>query len=113
MLQADGRISNLKLAESSHTRRWPLFPNTPTFSEQGYPLDLVGWNGIVTAKGTPKAAVDRMSQEINKILQSPEGRKKILDLGLLATGSRPVGADSARTRRGGLALGRSAPGRGR
>ena len=73
------------------TRRWPLFPNTPTFSEQGYPLDLVGWNGIVTAKGTPKAAVDRMSQEINKILQSPEGKKKILELGLLATGTTPAG----------------------
>jgi tripartite-type tricarboxylate transporter receptor subunit TctC len=72
------------------TKRWPLYPNTPTFSEQGYPLDLVGWNGIVTNKGAPRAAVERMSQEINRILQSPEGRKRILELGLLATGTTPA-----------------------
>jgi tripartite-type tricarboxylate transporter receptor subunit TctC len=72
------------------TKRWPVYPNTPTFSEQGYPLDLVGWNGIVTNKGAPRAAVERMSQEINRILHSPEGRKRILELGLLATGTTPA-----------------------
>jgi tripartite-type tricarboxylate transporter receptor subunit TctC len=84
-----GRANLLAVTGS---KRWPLYPNTPTFAEQGYPaLDLVGWNGIVTPKGSPKAAVERMSQEINKILQSPEGKKRILELGLLATGTTPAG----------------------
>jgi tripartite-type tricarboxylate transporter receptor subunit TctC len=57
-------------------------------AKQGFPaLDLVGWNGIVTPKGTPQAIVDRMSLEIQKIIQSPEGKKRILELGLLPTGT--------------------------
>ena len=71
-------------------KRWPTFPDAPTFLELGYPLDLVGWNGIIAAKGTPKAIVDRLSMEINKIIQSPEGRARMLELGLLATGTTPA-----------------------
>ena len=71
-------------------KRWPTFPDAPTFVELGYPLDLVGWNGIIAPKGTPKAIVERLSAEINKIIQSPDGRARMLDLGLLATGTTPA-----------------------
>ena len=72
------------------TKRWPTFPDVPTFQELGYPLDLVGWNGIIAPKGTPKAIVERLSAEINKIIQSPEGRARMLQMGLLATGTSPA-----------------------
>ena len=72
------------------TKRWPTFPDAPTFQELGYPLDLVGWNGIIAPKGTPKAIVDRLSVEINKAIQSPEGRARMLQMGLLATGTTPA-----------------------
>ena len=71
-------------------KRWPAFPDAPTFVELGYPLDLVGWNGIIAPKGTPRAIVDRLSLEINKIIQSPEGRVRMLELGLLTTGTTPA-----------------------
>jgi tripartite-type tricarboxylate transporter receptor subunit TctC len=78
----------LTLLAVTGTKRWPTFPDAPTFAEQGFPaLDLVGWNGIVAPKGTPQAIVDRMSLEIQKIIQSPEGKKRILELGLLPTGT--------------------------
>ena len=70
-------------------QRWPLFPDLPTFAEQGHPLDIAGWNGIMAPAGTPKAVVDRMSAEINRIIQSPEGREQILKFGLLVTGTTP------------------------
>jgi tripartite-type tricarboxylate transporter receptor subunit TctC len=72
------------------TKRWPTFPDVPTFQELGYPLDLVGWNGIIAPKGTPKAIVERLSAEINKIIQTPEGRARMLQMGLLATGTTPA-----------------------
>lgn len=72
------------------TKRWPTYPDAPTFQELGYPLDLVGWNGIIAPKGTPKAIVDRLSVEINKIIQSPEGRARMLQMGLAATGTTPA-----------------------
>ena len=70
-------------------QRWPLFPDLPTFAEQGHPLDIAGWNGIMAPAGTPKAVVERMSAEINRIIQSPDGREQILRFGLLVTGTTP------------------------
>lgn len=70
-------------------KRWPALPNLPTFAEQGYPLDIAGWNGIQAPAGTPKAVVERMSAEINKLIQSAEGREQILKHGLLVTGTTP------------------------
>ena len=70
-------------------KRWPALPNLPTFAEQGYPLDIAGWNGIQAPAGTPKPILDRLSAEINRIIQSPEGREQILKFGLLVTGTTP------------------------
>jgi tripartite-type tricarboxylate transporter receptor subunit TctC len=71
-------------------KRWPLLPELPTFAEQGYPLDIAGWNGIMAPAGTPAAIVERMSAEINRVIQSPEGREQMLKFGLLATGTTPA-----------------------
>jgi tripartite-type tricarboxylate transporter receptor subunit TctC len=70
-------------------RRWPAFPDLPTFAEQGQPLDIAGWNGIMAPAGTPRPVVERMGMEINRIIQSPEGREAILKFGLLVTGTTP------------------------
>lgn len=70
-------------------KRWPLFPDMPTFAELGYPLDLSGWNGIMAPAGSPAPVLERMSAEINKIVQTPDGRDRMLQMGLLATGTTP------------------------
>ena len=70
-------------------QRWPAVPELRTFVEQGYPLDIAGWNGIMAPAGTPRAIVERMSAEINKVIQSATGREQMLNMGLLATGTTP------------------------
>ncbi len=70
-------------------KRWPAFPDLKTFVELGQPLDIAGWNGIMAPAGTPKPIVERMSAEINKIIQSTDGRERMLQMGLLATGTTP------------------------
>lgn len=78
-------------------RRWPGW-DVPTFAEQGYAIDLAGWNGIMAPAGTPRAIVERMSAEIVKAVQSPEGREQMLRMGLLPTGTRPeVFAETVRS----------------
>jgi len=79
-----GRLVALAL---SGPQRWPLFPDLATFAEQGYPIEMAGWNGIFAPVGTPRAIVERMGAEINRIIQSPAGREQILKFGLLATGT--------------------------
>jgi tripartite-type tricarboxylate transporter receptor subunit TctC len=71
-------------------RRWPALPELPTFVEQGYALDIAGWNGIMAPAGTPQPILERMSAEINRIIQAPEGREQILKYGLLVTGTSPA-----------------------
>ena len=83
---ASGRLIALAV---TGPRRWPALPELPTFAEQGYPLDIAGWNGIHAPAGTPRPIVERMSAEINKIIQTPEGREQILKFGLLVTGTTP------------------------
>ena len=72
------------------TVRWPRLPDVPTFEQAGYKIDLTGWNAILAPAGTPKEIVDRMSAEIRKLVQTPEGKEKLLDMGLLATGTTPA-----------------------
>ena len=83
---ASGRV--LPMAVTG-PRRWPALPDLPTFVEQGYPLDIAGWNGIHAPAGTPRPIIERMSAEINRIIQTPEGREQMLKFGLLATGTTP------------------------
>jgi tripartite-type tricarboxylate transporter receptor subunit TctC len=83
---ASGRV--LPMAVTG-PRRWPALPDLPTFLEQGYPLDIAGWNGIHAPAGTPRPIIERMSTEINRIIQTPEGREQMLKFGLLATGTTP------------------------
>ena len=70
-------------------RRWPLLPELPSFAELGYPLDIAGWNGIHAPAGTTRAVIERMNAEVNRVIQSPEGREQMLKFGLLATGTSP------------------------
>lgn len=83
------RSSNLVALAVTGPQRWPPFPDIPTFVEQGYPLDMLGWNGILAPAGTPLAIIERMGTEINHIIQTPEGREQVLKFGLLTTGTTP------------------------
>ena len=83
---SSGRLVALAVTGPS---RWPALPNLQTFAEQGFPLDIAGWNGIQAPAGTPKPVIERMSAEINKLIQSAEGREQILKFGLLVTGTTP------------------------
>jgi len=83
---ASGRLVPLAV---TGPKRWPALPDLPTFVEQGYPLGIAGWNGIHAPAGTPRPILERMNAEINKIIQTPEGREQMLKFGLLATGTTP------------------------
>ncbi len=87
MIQA-GKLTVLAV---TGTRRWPVYPDVPTFGELGFPLDLPGWAGIMAPKGAPRAAVERLALEIARALQTPEGQKDMVEKGgIIAVGSTPA-----------------------
>ena len=53
-------------------KRLPRNPTVPTLGEQGHPFETVGWFGVFAPKDTPKAIVQRLSDEIQRIQSLPE-----------------------------------------
>jgi tripartite-type tricarboxylate transporter receptor subunit TctC len=69
------------LAITGATRSDAL-PNLPTIAEAGVPgYDMVGWFGILAPAGTPKDVVIKLNTEIVKILNMPDVKTRLSDLG--------------------------------
>jgi tripartite-type tricarboxylate transporter receptor subunit TctC len=53
--------------------RSKLLPEVPTIAEAGVPgYEATIWLGLMAPAGTPKAIVDKLNAEINKVLSKPE-----------------------------------------
>lgn len=72
------------------SKRSPALSDTPTVAEQGVKgADTGTWLGLFAPVGTPPAVVARLNAAIDKVLQLPEVREK-----LLVAGSIPAGGSS-------------------
>jgi tripartite-type tricarboxylate transporter receptor subunit TctC len=97
-----GKLNALALTSKT---RFSGLPNVPTAIEQGFDIEATVWNAMVAPVGTPKAVVDRINQEVNRIIASPEGRAKIAQFGAIPIGGAPerlaaqVAGDTAKWRR--------------
>jgi tripartite-type tricarboxylate transporter receptor subunit TctC len=62
--------------------RHPAIPNVPTAQEAGLPeLQTSPWFALFAPKGTPQAVRDQLSDAIDKTLDDPSVRKRLLDIG--------------------------------
>lgn len=64
------------------SRRNTNLPNVPTVSETFPLIDIQAWQTIAAPKNTPVAIVQRLNEEINKSLDSPEGRASLQRVGV-------------------------------
>jgi tripartite-type tricarboxylate transporter receptor subunit TctC len=84
------KTGRLKALAISTARRFPSLPDLPTMAESGVPgYDIGVWLGASYPAGTPRAAVERVNAEINKILDMPEVRARLDALGYVPAGGRP------------------------
>ncbi len=67
---------------ASTPRRSALMPDIPTLIESGYPVDVALWYSAFMKAGTPPAAVEQMTREIESILKMPEIIARWKDLGV-------------------------------
>lgn len=66
----------------SSSERLTSMPAIPTLSESGLEgFDLVPWVGMLAPAGTPAGTVEKLSQELSKIVRSPEFSQRIVGLG--------------------------------
>lgn len=80
----------LKPVAVTTAKRSTMLPDTPTLGEAGVKgVDTAIWLGLFAPAGTPPAVVAKLNAEINKVLQQPEVREKIM-----AGGATPVGGSA-------------------
>ena len=82
-----GRVRALAVGSA---KRSPALPDLPTMAETALPgFDVSAWNGILAPRGTPRAIVDRLNQELRRIVQVPEVRERAAAQGAELVTSTP------------------------
>ncbi|HWV53597.1 tripartite tricarboxylate transporter substrate binding protein BugD [Pseudorhodoplanes sp.] len=73
---------NIKAYGIGTPERNPALKDVPTTKEAGLPqFEVSAWNAIFAPKGTPKEALDKLSDALSKALDDEGVRKRLLDLG--------------------------------
>ncbi|ARP88419.1 hypothetical protein CAL13_21020 [Bordetella genomosp. 9] len=64
--------------------RNPQLPDVPTFAEVGVKdFSPQAWYGVMAPAGTPPAIVAKLNRTINQVMNTPEGRKQLAQMGAL------------------------------
>jgi len=75
----DGRLRALAITSS---KRSAALPDVPTLVESGFTeIDMVGWNGVHVPVNTPRALVQKLNTELNRLLQTPEMKQQLISAG--------------------------------
>lgn len=86
----------LKLLGVSKATRMPLIGNVPTIAEQGVPgYETGSWQGILAPRGTPDAVVERISQELLRVVRSADIRARLVAQGAEVSTFGPAQFDAA------------------
>ena len=76
------------IAVASH-QRLPEFPDVPTVSETIPDFYATGWQVLLAPLGTPKPIVDKVSTDLAKVVNDPEFKKKLGNVGSYSYGMTP------------------------
>ncbi|EGI78192.1 Bug family tripartite tricarboxylate transporter substrate binding protein [Hylemonella gracilis] len=83
----EGRLRPLAVTTA---KRSSALPDVPTLQEAGVPGIAIGtWFGLLAPAGTPARVVTRLNGELVKIIQSPDFKKQMFDIGAEPVGDKP------------------------
>jgi tripartite-type tricarboxylate transporter receptor subunit TctC len=85
----EGRVRALAVSSST---RLPTLPDVPPFGEAANAPDFeaVSWHVLFAPSATPKEIVERLHQEMKRIMSAPDMKKRAADIGLIPVDSPPV-----------------------
>lgn len=80
----------LRAIAVSSAKRLESMPNVPTIAESGVSdFEVTSWQAIFVPAGVPKPIIDRLHEEIMKILQTTEMQDKLKSLGMQPSSRTP------------------------
>jgi tripartite-type tricarboxylate transporter receptor subunit TctC len=83
------KSGRLKLLAVTNKTRVELWPGIPAASEDLPGYESGGWFGYIAPAGTPREIVQKLNQEINRAMRSPEVSEKLAAAGLLVVTESP------------------------
>lgn len=81
-----GKIKGLAVTSD---KRFPGTPDVPTAAEQGVDMQASVWFAVAGPAGMPRPIIDKLNREINVVLESPEGRTALEQIGSVGGGGTP------------------------
>ena len=83
----EGKLKPLAVTTA---KRSSTLPNVPTLQEAGVPGIAIGtWFGLLAPAATPKDVVTKLNTEVVKIINTPEFKKQMFDIGAEPIGNKP------------------------
>ena len=83
------RAGKLRPLAVTSAKRLAEFPDLPTVAEAGLPgYQMTTWYGVFAPAGTPAAIVNRLHAEITKVMQAPDVRVRLAQIGVDDTVTR-------------------------
>ncbi|MCC7348451.1 MAG: tripartite tricarboxylate transporter substrate binding protein [Variibacter sp.] len=80
----------LKMLAVTSLERWPDTPDIPTLHESGLPgFETIAWNALFGPPGLPRAIVDRLVPELQRIGRLPEVIERVKLIGGQVVASTP------------------------
>jgi tripartite-type tricarboxylate transporter receptor subunit TctC len=83
------KAGRLRALAVSSTERSAIAPDVPTVAETLPGFDATSWHGVFAPAGTPRPIVEKMAAEMKRILELPETREKLAELGAVASPMTP------------------------
>ena len=85
----------IRLIAVTSPQRLPAYPNVPTVAESGFAgYEASAWQMMLVAGGTPKPIVDKIQQEVAKVLKSPDVAERLQKLGIASSGISTAETDA-------------------
>jgi tripartite-type tricarboxylate transporter receptor subunit TctC len=69
--------------------RSPTAPEVPALTESLPGFEATSWHGLFVPAGTPRPIVDRLASEVKTIFDNPEQKKKLTEVGAVASPMTP------------------------
>jgi tripartite-type tricarboxylate transporter receptor subunit TctC len=64
-------------------------PGVPTMTELGVDIRVAFWSGLLAPAGTPAPIIKRLQEEIARVIELPDVRKRITGLSITPATSSP------------------------
>jgi tripartite-type tricarboxylate transporter receptor subunit TctC len=81
-----GRVKAMAVTSAERLKD---LPNVPTMTELGVDISVSFWSGLLAPAGTPPAIVKKIQEEVARVLELPDVKKRISSLAITPVSNTP------------------------